>query len=353
MELQRTQWRAMIFYDFKSGLNQKQSLERLQTAFGNEAPSRTTVYDWFAEFRRGRNSLEDDPRSGRPTTATTETIVAAVLRMIEEDSRVRVLQIAESVGISSRSVSNILHDVLGLSKVSATWVPHMLTDEQKCKRVQWCRKMIEKFDRGRSIAVREIVSGDETWIYSFDPETKQQSQQWTPVGQKPPQKFACCRTIAKQMIAVFVSRVGHVATIPLVTQRTVTAAWYVLDCLPCVLAAVAERRPRTQHRGLLLHHDNAAAHRANATQEFLQMEKVQQLDHPPYSLDLAPCDFFVFPFIKSKLRGVRFDTPDLAVEAFFKHIQAIPQTEWANMFHKWFQPMEKCIDNAGEYFEKM
>ena len=227
MELQRTQWRAMIFYDFKSGLNQKQSLERLQAAFGNEAPSRTTVYNWFAEFRRGRNSLEDDPRSGRPTT---ETIVAAVRRMIEEDSRVTVLQIAESVGISSGSVSNILHDVLGLSKVSARWVPHMLTDEQKCKRVQWCRKMIERFGRGRSYAVWEIVSGDETWIYSFDPETKQQSQQWTPVGQKPPQKLARCCTVAKQMIAVFVSRVGHVATIPLATQRTVTAAWYVQDC---------------------------------------------------------------------------------------------------------------------------
>ena len=156
-----------------------------------------------------------------------------------------------------------------------------------------------------------------------------------------------------QMITVFVSRVGHVATIPLATQRTVTAAWYVQDCLPCVLAAVAERRPRTRHRGLLLHHDNAAAHRANATQEFLQMEKVQQLDHPPYSPDLAPCDFFVFPFIKWKLRGLRFDTPDLAVEAFLEHIRAIPQTEWANMFHKWFQRMEKCIDNAGEYFEKM
>ena len=79
------------------------------------------------------------------------------------------------------------------------------------------------------------------------------------------------------------------------------------------------------------------------------MEKVQQLDHPPYSPDLAPCDSFVFPFIKSKLRGVRFDTPDLAVEAFLEHIQAIPQTEWANMV----PAHGKCIDNAGEYFEKM
>ena len=44
---------TMIFYDFKSGLNQQQSHSRLQAAFGNKAPSWTTVYDWFADFEGG------------------------------------------------------------------------------------------------------------------------------------------------------------------------------------------------------------------------------------------------------------------------------------------------------------
>jgi len=155
------------------------------------------------------------------------------------------------------------------------------------------------------------------------------------------------------MIAVFVHRVGHVATIPLVTQSTVTSAWYTTECLPRVLASVAERRPRTRHRGLLLHHDNAAAHRAAATQDFLNGERIQQLDHPPYSPDLAPCDVFVFLFVKSKLCGMRFNTSDLTVKAFLEHSEAIPQLEWASMFQKWFHRMQKCIDTAGEYFEKM
>ena len=148
--------------------------------------------------------------------------------------------------------------------------------------------MLDKFDRGRSNAVWDIISGDETMVYCFDPETKQQSEQWISLGQRPPQKFLRSRTVAKQMIAVFVRRAGHVSTIPLVTQSAVTSAWYTTKCLPRVLAAVAERRPRTRHRGLLLHHDNAAAHGTAATQEFLKAERVQQLEHPPYSPDLVP-----------------------------------------------------------------
>ena len=224
MELQRTHFRAMIFYDFKSGLNQQQSHGQLHAYFGDEAPSRTTIYDWFAEFRRGRRSLEDNPRSGRPAEATTSVQVAAVQRLVEEDGRVTVLQIAGKVGISSGSMSSILHKSLGLSKVSARWVPHMLTEEQKQKRVHWCHFMLDKFDGGRSNSVWDIMSGDETWVYCFDPETKQQSQQWIAVGQRPPQKFLRSRTVAKQIIAVFVRRAGHVATIPLVTQSTVTSA---------------------------------------------------------------------------------------------------------------------------------
>ena len=104
MALQCTHLRATMFYDFKSVLNQQQSHNRLKAAFGNEAPSRTTVYDWFAEFRRGRRSLEDDPRSGLPATATVDVQVAAVRKQIAEDARGTVLRIAEEVGISSGSV---------------------------------------------------------------------------------------------------------------------------------------------------------------------------------------------------------------------------------------------------------
>ena len=162
----------------------------------------------------------------------------------------------------------------------------------KGRRVTWCRSMLERFDGGRSRGIWETLSGNESWIYSYDSETKQRS---TPVDRAPPQKFKRERSVAKRMVATFVARVGHVATIPLVQQRTVTGEWYTSHCLPQALEAVARRRPRTRTRGTLLHHDNASAHRSRVVMDFLAREQIQEVGHPPYSPDLAPATFLCYP----------------------------------------------------------
>ena len=154
MKLEKEHWRAMIFYDFKSGLKQQQCLERLMNAFGAHAPSRATVYNWFAEFRRDRETLQDAERSGRPCSATTEENVTAVQKLVEDDARITTAFIAAQLQISLGTVSTILHDCLGLSKVSCRWIPHILTPDQKRQRVSWCRSMLRRFDGGVSSSLR-------------------------------------------------------------------------------------------------------------------------------------------------------------------------------------------------------
>ena len=58
---------------------------------------------------------------------------------------------------------------------------------------------------------------------------------------------------------------------------------------------------------MLFHHDNAPSHRASTTQETIDRRSIEVLGHPPYSPDLAPCDFFLFPTLKKILRGRHFD----------------------------------------------
>lgn len=350
MELENRDFRAMIYYDLKRGLSFQESYESLHKAFGPIAPAKSTVSKWYREFGFGREHLREINRPGRPTSSTTEENAARVKQLITDDARITTRDIGHILGIGMSTVNTILHKHLGVHKRCARWVPHKLTEDQKGGRVRWCLEMLDKYDSGRSTSTWDIVSGDETWVYQFDPETKAQSAVWLFPGEPPPEKFKRSRSTGKKMVASFVTKTGPIATIPLEDRRTVTSDWYVHQCLPKVLHAARARRPRS---AITLHHDNAPAHTAATTREFLASEGVKLMSHPPYSPDLAPCDFFVFPHVKKQLRGTRYDTPQDAVRAFTGVIEGIDKVTWSEVWRTWFERMNRCIAAGGEYFEKL
>ena len=191
------------------------------------------------------------------------------------------------------------------------------------------------------------------WIYHYDPETKQQSKEWVEEDAPPPTKVRRAKSVGKQMWAIFFRSSGFVAAVALEDRKTVTADWYTTVCLPKVITEINYQREKAGVRGILLHHDNASSHTALRTREFLEDSGLRTLPHPPYSPDLAPCDFWLFPTIKNELRGRRFSSNEELVGALFKVIEAIPKDEWKMCFQKWFSRMKKCIESHGEYVEKM
>ena len=83
---------------------------------------------------------------------------------------------------------------------------------------------------------------------------------------------------------------------------------YYVEVLERLRDSVKRKRPRFWSSGdWLLNHDNAPAHSSNLVQQFLAKHKIVQLHQPPYSLDIAPCDFWIFPKLKMALKGKRFD----------------------------------------------
>ena len=76
----------------------------------------------------------------------------------------------------------------------------------------------------------------------------------------------------------------------------------------------------------MLHHDNA---------------------HPPYSPDLTPCDWFLFPFVKRRLKGKQFQNAEDA-RAFFEGVVLdISQSTWSGVIDRWFDRMVKCVQAEG------
>ncbi|CAH2000323.1 unnamed protein product [Acanthoscelides obtectus] len=274
-------FRAIIYYNLQRQLSQQECLAELLSVFGNEAPHQSTISRWYGEFKRGRVSLSDDPRVGAPKTAVTQENGDAVRKLIIEDKHVTYREIE--------------------AKLVSRWIPHLLTEEQKAARVNWCQKTLDRFNSGNS-------KNSAVWVFQ---------------GEEKPTKVIRSRSVSKKMAATFVSKAGHIATIPLNEQRTITAYYYTTICLPKVITELRKINPE---RRIILQQDNASSHTAQKTRLYLTEENVELLDHRPYSPDLSPNDFFNFRKIKNR-GGQRFQFQSL-------------EEAWNKCFENWFERMQ-------------
>ena len=135
--------------------------------------------------------------------------------------------------------------------------------------------------------------------HGYDPETKQQSSQWKSSGSPRPKKARQARSKIKVMLIVFFDADGIVHQEYAPQDQTVTKEFY-LDVTRRLRKAVRRNRPvlRASSRWML-HHDEAPAHTSNLVQQFLTKHGTIQVAHPPYSLDMSPSDFSLFPKIKN------------------------------------------------------
>ena len=133
-------------------------------------------------------------------------------------------EIQDILKIPSGSLTFILHDCLGIMK-HARLVSHNLNEEQKWGSVDWCTHMLKKFDGRRSPCIWDTVTGDETWVYQYEPKMKRELAVWVFPNENPLVKFKRNRSTSKQMIACFFAKFGHVVTIRLEDKKTFLADW--------------------------------------------------------------------------------------------------------------------------------
>ena len=135
-----------------------------------------------------------------------------------------------------------------------------------------------------------LVTMDKTWLYHYDPETKQQSVEWWYNGSPHPNKFQVQKSTGKVLAWIFWDQDGILIDY-LPKGQTINTECYssLLVQLKDILKE-KRRRAGSSPRMVLFLHDNAPAHRALATQKKLAYLGFQCLDHPPYSPDLAQSD---------------------------------------------------------------
>ena len=124
------------------------------------------------------------------------------------------------------------------------------------------------------------------------------------------------------------------------------------DVLRRLMRSVREkRRELYKKKSWLLHHDNAPVHNALSIREFLAKNNIAVLEQPPYSPDLAPCDFFLLPKLKGVMKGTRFPDVQAIKRAVTKELRAIPKKSFQECMEAWQRRLEKCVRAHGDYFE--
>ena len=107
----------------------------LDKHYSDSAPEKSIVEKWFAKFKRGEMSNDDDARSGRPKEAITDKNIKKVHKITLYDCKVKMIEISEILKISKERVGHILNEYLSMRKFCGNWVPPELTIDQKQQRI--------------------------------------------------------------------------------------------------------------------------------------------------------------------------------------------------------------------------
>ena len=165
----------------------------------------------------------------------------------------------------------------------------------------------------------------------FEPQRRADNKQWKQKDKKMP--IHCQENYKKKkMYAIFFNSSGPVVQVPCPSGQTVSG----LFCKNSVLKKVKEfynkKWPSKGWSGVHLLHDNGSSHKCEVVKSFLASEKVKVLNHQPYSPDLSPCDFFLFPRLKKMLSGNKYTSRSSLGSDIYQCLQQITKEDYLSAF---------------------
>ena len=192
-----------------------------------------------------------------------------------------------------------------MRQVSAKFVPRVLTVEQKQQHLSISLELRDHAASDSSF-LGNVIMWDETWVYGYDPETRVQSSQWKSPSSPRAKKAHQSRTNIKVVMIVFFDLDGIVWAEFVPRNTTVNCEYYV-GLLEHLRNDVHWKLPEKWANSFILHHDNAPCHTSLLVWQFLSNKNIKVCPHPPYSPDLAPCNFWLFPKVKMTVKGKCFE----------------------------------------------
>jgi hypothetical protein len=159
------------------------------------------------------------------------------------------------------------------------------------------------------------------------------------------------RSKVKVLLTVFFDYGGIVHHSYAPAGQTMNKEYY-LEVIRHLRDAARRKRPDLWvSRNWQLHHDNALAHSSHLIQSFLAKHGIPVVHQAPYSPNMAPRDFWLFPKLKRPLKGSRFDSHEDIIQNTTKQLRSLPEEAFQKCFQQWKERWTKYVESQGAYFE--
>ncbi|XP_020282790.1 histone-lysine N-methyltransferase SETMAR-like [Pseudomyrmex gracilis] len=347
--MERTEIRAVIKFYVLKGKTVTQIKSKLNAVLGNSSPSISTVHTWVTDFKRGRTSCEDAHRSGRPNKVTTPAMIQKIHKIVMDDCRLKLRDIAEIVDISSERVHNILHEHLNMKKLCTQWVPRLLTLDQKQRRMDVSTECLQRYKRNPKDFLSRFVTVGETWVHHYTPDVK---EQWTETDQPAPKKAKMIPSTgnSKVIATVFWDARGIIFVDYFEKGKIITGEYYA-NLLQRLSDEIEAKRPDLATNEVLFH-QNASARTLPVVMAKIYELGFELLPHPSYSPDLAPCEFHLFPNLNKWLGGKRFSSNHEVIDAVNVYFEELEKSFYQSGISALEKRWSKCIEARGDYIDK-
>lgn len=284
-------------------------------------------------------------QNGPPDQGLSE-IDEAILAALEEQPFASVRQLSRATHLASSTVYSHLTQKLGYTVRHLRWVPHILSEADKIVRAQLSCQLMELLEAQRRRSWHDIVTLDESWFYF----TTDYERIWLPQDTSPPERERLTIQSKKMMVTIVWNPAGFCRIAALPKGSKFNTDYYISEILT-PLAAWRAGQVGATDRKLIVHSDNARPHMAKKVNEFFANNGMTRAPHPPYSPDLAPCDFFLFGYIKERLKGRSFNDADQLLMAINGVCESIEKATLEKVFYEWRERLAKCLVACGGLVE--
>lgn len=324
--------RSVASFLWKKKKTNKQIYQEMSEVYAEDMQSIKTIQKWTKKMIDGDWSIFDRPREGRPERAELSEKIQEVLAYNPYASTKK---IAKKVGADPKTVKKVLIEKLQMRKVNFKWIPYTLTLELKAKRVEIAKDLFDFLSNCNDQKLRKVLTQDETWVYFSNPRNSMWLEEGQPIPEKPKKTIGA----KKVMISVIWGITGIISITMLPIDQKFNRNFFEQKVLGDLSSTI-------KTNGFFLHMDNARPHLVH---EKLKELGIKRLEHPPYSPDLAPSDFFLFGYLKKLLEGEEFDSEIELFDRVTEILKEISKSVLKSVYDEWMNRLLIVQESKGNY----